>query len=233
MYVMHYNFLKIHVVKQKNHSLLQRKPSLRQLLNPGLFFFSFVSVFSASHPQHTARQQTQPQKFTKLFYLFWFFVQQKLLVDVANNLIHAEFNFVCVCVCQSLSHVRLFATPWTVAHQVPLSMEFSRQEYWSGLPFPSPRDLPHSGIESGYPALQAYSFRSEPPGKPIVMWVVNISFSTQCFHLILIGQKHYCKCFLTAKKLDTFIHLLALIGIKNFFKLVGIIKDSHILRQEQ
>ena len=68
------------------------------MLNPGLFFFSFVSVFSASHPQHTARQQTQPQKFTKLFYLFLFFVQQNLLVDVANNLIHAKFNFVCVCV---------------------------------------------------------------------------------------------------------------------------------------
>ena len=45
----------------------------------------------------------------------------------------------CVCV---LSHVRLFATPWTIAHQVPLSMEFSRQEYWSGLPCPTPGDLP-------------------------------------------------------------------------------------------
>ena len=45
----------------------------------------------------------------------------------------------CVCVCESLSSVRLFATPWTVAHQAPLSMGFSRQEYWSGLPFPSPK----------------------------------------------------------------------------------------------
>ena len=48
---------------------------------------------------------------------------------------------------QSLNHVRLFATPWTVAHQAPLSMGFSRQEYWSGLPFPTPGDLPHPGIE--------------------------------------------------------------------------------------
>ena len=46
-----------------------------------------------------------------------------------------------------LSSVQLFATPWTVAYQVPPSMGFSRQEYWSGLPFPSPRDLPDSGIK--------------------------------------------------------------------------------------
>ena len=53
---------------------------------------------------------------------------------------------VCVCVCE-LSCVPLFATPWTVAHQAPLSMEFSRQEYWIRLPFPTPRGLPSSGIE--------------------------------------------------------------------------------------
>ena len=57
----------------------------------------------------------------------------------------------------SLSHVRLFATPWTVALQFPPSMEFSRQEYWSGLPFPSPGDLPDPGIKTGCPALQADS----------------------------------------------------------------------------
>ena len=53
---------------------------------------------------------------------------------------------VCVCVCV-LSHVQLFTTPWTVACQAALSMEFSRQEYWSGLPFPTPGDLPDLGIE--------------------------------------------------------------------------------------
>ena len=62
--------------------------------------------------------------------------------------------------------VRLFATPWTVAYQVPLSMEFSRQEYWSGWPFPSPEDLPNPGIEPGSPTLQADALPSEPPGKP-------------------------------------------------------------------
>ena len=67
---------------------------------------------------------------------------------------------------KSLSHVQLFGTPWTVAHQAPLSMGFSRQEYWSGLPFPSPGDLPDPGIKPGSPALQADSLPSEPPEKP-------------------------------------------------------------------
>ena len=67
---------------------------------------------------------------------------------------------------KSLSHVRLFATPWTVAHQAPPSMGFSRQEYWSGSPFPSPGDLPDPGIEPKSPALQADALTSEPPGKP-------------------------------------------------------------------
>ena len=61
--------------------------------------------------------------------------------------------------------VRLFVTPLIVAYQAPLSMGFSRQEYWSGLPFPSPGDPPNPGIESGSPALQADTLPSEPPGK--------------------------------------------------------------------
>ena len=72
---------------------------------------------------------------------------------------------VCLSV-KSLSHVQLFATPWTVARQAPLSMGFSKQEYWSGLPFPSPGDLPNPGIEPRSPALQADALSSEPPGKP-------------------------------------------------------------------
>ena len=64
-----------------------------------------------------------------------------------------------------LSRVQLFVTPWTVAHQDPLSMGFSRQEYWSGLPFPSPGYLPDSGIEPGSPALWTGALPSKPPGK--------------------------------------------------------------------
>ena len=63
------------------------------------------------------------------------------------------------------SRVRLFATPWTIANQAPLSMGFSRQKYWSGLPFPSPGYVPNPGIEPGSPALQADALPSEPPGK--------------------------------------------------------------------
>ena len=68
---------------------------------------------------------------------------------------------------KSLSRVRLFVTPWTVAQQAPLSMGFSRQEYWSGFPFPFPGDLPDPGIEPRSPALRADALTSEPPGKPL------------------------------------------------------------------
>ena len=65
-----------------------------------------------------------------------------------------------------ISHVQLFMTPWTVAHQAPPSMGLYREEYWSGLPFPSPGDLPDPGIEPRSPTLQADALTSAPPGKP-------------------------------------------------------------------
>ena len=67
--------------------------------------------------------------------------------------------------CELLSRVRFFVSPWAVAHQAPLSVGFSMQEYWSGLPFPSPEDLPHPGTEPGCPVLQADPPQSEPPWK--------------------------------------------------------------------
>ena len=72
----------------------------------------------------------------------------------------------CVSVC-SLGDVRLFVTPWTVAHQAPLFMGFSRQEYWNGLPFPSPGDLPDPGIEFESPALAGGFFTTELPAKSL------------------------------------------------------------------
>ena len=72
-----------------------------------------------------------------------------------------------VAFCCLLSYVQLFATPWTVAHQAPLSMGFPRQEYWSGLPFPPPGDLLDPGIEPKSPALAGGFFTTEPPGKPL------------------------------------------------------------------
>ena len=69
--------------------------------------------------------------------------------------------------------------PWTVAYQAPQSVEFSRQEYWSGLPFPSPGDLPNPGIEPKSPALQADTLPSEPPGKPA--WNSYLPWFKNCF----------------------------------------------------
>ena len=74
-----------------------------------------------------------------------------------------------------------FATPLTVAYQAAPSMQFSRQEYWSGLPFPSPGDLPNPGIEPGSPELQADALLSEPPAKKrdirrIPMFYLLLSF---------------------------------------------------------
>ena len=69
----------------------------------------------------------------------------------------------------------MLVTPWTVVHQVPLPMGFFRQEYWSGLPFPSPGVLPDPGIEPRSPALQVDSLPIEPPGKPIVHWTYKES----------------------------------------------------------
>ena len=68
---------------------------------------------------------------------------------------------------KSLSRVQLFVSPWIVTYQAPLTMGFSRQDCWSGWPFPSPGDLPNPGIEPGSPALQADALPSEPPGKPL------------------------------------------------------------------
>ena len=91
----------------------------------------------------------------------------------------AVLFYVCMCVCV-FSHVWLFGTPWTVACQVSLSMEFSRQKYWSGLPFPTPGNLPDPVIKSMFPALQADSLPLTPSGRPI-------SYTDQCsFSSILL-----------------------------------------------
>ena len=112
-----------------------------------------------------------------------------------------------------LSHVQLFATPWTVACQAPLSMEFSRPEYWSGLPFPSPGDLPNLRVEPRSPALQVDSLSSSHQGNPqprifspkcqfCGVWAslrilsedsVFVSLSHTCTHRIMQNtQAHTC-----------------------------------------
>ena len=97
-------------------------------------------------------------------------------------------------------------TPWTVTLQAPLSRGFSRQEYWSGLPFPSPRDLPNPEIEPGSPTLQADFLASEPSGKLLTVWtsvskVMSLLFNTlsglviaflpRSKHLLIHGCSHH------------------------------------------
>ena len=80
---------------------------------------------------------------------------------------------------KSLNPIRLFATPWTVAHQAPLSIGFSRQEFWSGLPFPPPEDLPNPGIKPKSPALRANALTSEPSSQPRALHTWHMRNSTQ------------------------------------------------------
>ena len=89
-------------------------------------------------------------------------------------------------------------TPWTAAHQAPLSRGFSRQEYWGGLPFPSWGDFPNPGIELGFPALQGVSLLSEPLGKAIIHHI-----SSQIRKKKLM-QKRHLKISIHEKKLSAY-----------------------------
>ena len=96
------------------------------------------------------------------------------------------------CCCYLLSCVQLFATPWTMAHQAPLSMGFSRQEYWSGVPFPPPGDLHDPGIEAASPALIGGFFTAEPLGKPenpLNILKTSPSMTCQSWHIGIYTDK--------------------------------------------
>ena len=90
---------------------------------------SFISFFIFTHQTRMCR-----------FSINW------IEMAIAKTIVFSLIAVVCVCVCQSLNCVQLFATPWAVARQAPLSLKFSRQEYWSGLPVPAPEDLPDPGL---------------------------------------------------------------------------------------
>ena len=98
---------------------------------------------------------------------------------------------------QLLGHVRLSATSWTVAHPAPLSMGFSRQRYWNGLPCPCPVDLPNPGIEPASPASGGRFFTTEPPGKPDAQVVVLIPMCVLAFLLCDLG---YRTCLVTPEE---------------------------------
>ena len=84
---------------------------------------------------------------------------------------------------QLLSHVQLFVSPWTVAHQAPLSMGFPRQEYWSGLPFPSPGGLPDPGTEPMSLAWAGGFFTTEPPGQSLRLEETFINYALPALFL--------------------------------------------------
>ena len=104
-----------------------------------------------------------------------FSINLKLFQKWCYHFKQIRCSYVCRKV-KSLNRVQLFATPWTVALQAPPSMGFSKQGYWSGLPFPSPGELPDPGIEPGSPTLQADSLPSEPPRKPRRHQILSHSF---------------------------------------------------------
>ena len=102
----------------------------------------------------------------------------KDMVLLSKKIIHHAMisSPLCIDYVKLLSRVQLFATPWTVTYQASLSMGFYKQEYWSGLPFPSPGDLPNPGIEPWSPALPADALPSEPSGK-LCIKLHEINFS--------------------------------------------------------
>ena len=135
---------------------------------------------------------------------FWILSHYRLLQDIAySSLCYTVtldpcclsiLNIVeCIVHVCMLSHVWLFATPWAIAHQAPLSLEFSRQEYWSGLPFPPPGDLPNPGIELTSltsPALAGRFFITGAPGKPVVC--INHKLQSYPFSYLFPFGNHNC-----------------------------------------
>ena len=117
----------------------------------------------------------------------------------------------CVCVCVLLSHVRVFATPWTVDCQPPLS---SRQGYWSGLPFPSPGDLPDPGIEPGSPALPAEALPSELLGKPMIF---NINYINIIYIYTINTYSLLDNIFIFFIEVSCYLKLLELFLLSNHF----------------
>ena len=133
-------------------SLFSRLPSIRQVVHLSTLPL-FLFLTPPKRPQH------------------WKHLEEFFLL-VCWTEIHSSMYIRCVCVCvcvQALSHVWHFVTPWIVACQFPLSMGLSRQEYCSGLPFPSPGDLPDPGIKPISPCIAGGFPTAEPPGKPIYL----------------------------------------------------------------
>ena len=142
--------MSIEFVMSFNHLILCHPLLLLSSIFPSIRVFSRESVFHMRRPKH------------------WSFRFSITPSNEYPGLISLGLTgLISLSEVKPLSRAWLFATPWTVAYKAPLSMEFSRQEYWSGLPFPSPGDLSDLGIEPRSPALWADALPSEPTGKPL------------------------------------------------------------------
>ena len=123
---------------------------------------------------------------------------------------------------KSLSCVLLFVTPWTVAYQAPPSMGFSRQEYWSGLPFPSPGDLADPGVKPGSPSFQADALTSEPPGKDGIPSENSLTEKKKDLRKILNTKAESWACLITVKDLTCSIFTRSPpLVISSFCPLIG------------
>ena len=136
------------------------------------------------------RNQTGVSCFAGRFFTKWS-IREKTTIKPSKHLLHLgsivfPLNWSIVCM---LSCVWLLATSGTVAHQTPLSMGFSRQEYWSGLPFPTPGDLPNPGTEPSSPASPALAgrfFTPAPPGRPVFSQVGDNKYETWFLNLCTV-----------------------------------------------
>ena len=134
-----------------------------------------VSVCFSASPKQVSAPGSFPEKPSSIYKAAPIPSHSLILLQKLHSSHHSW------CVCVSHSVMSNSATPWTVAHQAPLSMGFSRQEYWNEVPFPSLEDLANLGIEPRSPALQAGSLPSVPPGKPLITHHLKL----KPIHLIL------------------------------------------------
>ena len=126
-------------------------------------------MFKCKEPGKHYKHQIEKGKI-----LFLFINHPKCLYNIlgsflylSNSKKYTKLRYACVLSCSVMfNYLQLFATPWTVAHQAPLSTEFSRQECWSGLPLPTPEDLPDPGIKLASPAQAGGFFTTSPLRKP-------------------------------------------------------------------
>ena len=143
--------------------------------------FTFIIFAFGRMAQSTIKYNFKSVKFSKVTHNFFPQIIRKKTWNFHMWKISYHKN--CYCCFSHLSHVQLFVTPWTIIHQVPLSLRFSRQEYWSRLPFPSQGDLPDTGIKPMSPLLTGGFFTTEPPRKPILNYsnLCSIEYSEYIF----------------------------------------------------